>query len=1083
MFEPVGSRMDTAALEARNLVFWKEHRIFEKSVEQRPSDRLFSFYEGPPTANGRPGVHHVLARVFKDVIPRYKTMRGYRVPRKAGWDTHGLPVELEIERELGLSSKSEIERFGIEEFNLLCRESVVRYVADWNVLTERIGFWVDLEDAYWTFAPGYVESCWWIIKQLWDKGLLYQDYRSTPHCPRCGTSLSDHEVALGYEENTPDPSVAILFRIAGDDAPASLRLSDGVPTYLMAWTTTPWTLPGNTALAVLEGADYAVVEAERDGVRLRVVLAEACREMMVKEPSTVVAQVGGSELVGVRYEPLYRPESWGVEVMAFREGRLTRFQSTDEAAGERRVIGAPFVSMEDGSGIVHIAPAFGSEDFEIGRELGLLFLQPVDARGEMPAGSPFGATFVKAADPQVIEDLRGRGQIWSAGTISHTYPFCWRCSTPLLYYAKPSWYVRTTAVKESLVTGNQRVNWYPEHVKEGRFGEWLRNNVDWALSRERYWGTPLPIWRCSACGADACIGSFSELRERAVDRARAEALDDPHRPYVDQIAVRCGSCGGEARRVPDVLDAWFDSGAMPYAQWHYPFENREIFEARFPADFISEAVDQTRGWFYTLHAEAVLLHAAGAVSEGICFRNVICLGHVLDAKGEKMSKSKGNVVEPVPVLDEHGADALRWYLLTASAAGQPRRFSADLVGESARRFLLTLWNTYSFFVTYANIDRFDPRSPAPAQRPELDRWIRSELHSLVGRVTAEMETYNPTDAGRAIAEFVEDLSNWYVRRSRRRFWKSEGDADKAAAYHTLYECLITLTRLLAPFTPFMAEEMHQNLAVQAGASGAKSVHLEGWPEADAALVDEALQANTRLVMRLASAGRAARAKAQIKVRQPLQTLLVKPRTGHEEESLRQLAPQLLDELNVKELRLLADESEVLTYDVKPNLPLLGPKYAAEMGAIQKAFAQLDRHETGRRVRAGAGVEVAGNALLPEEVLVTANDRPGYATAQEGGYTVAVATELTPELEAEGLAREIVHRLQGTRKNAGLDIADHITAYVNADDATTEVLRRNEEYLRQEVLAREVRYEAPPAGAFAEAQSVDGREMVLGVAKA
>ena len=606
MFNPVTSRMDTRGLEERVLAFWKERRVFEKSVESRPAEKLFSFYEGPPTANGRPGVHHVLSRVFKDVIPRYKTMRGYRVPRKAGWDTHGLPVELEIERELGLRSKADIEQFGIEEFNRRCRESVERYVAEWNALTERIGFWVDLDDAYWTFTPGYIESCWWILKQLWERGLVYQDYRSTPHCPRCGTSLSDHEVALGYQEDTVDPSVAILFRLQ-ENPNNVLRLSEGVPTYLMAWTTTPWTLPGNTALAVLEEADYSLVEvpsrltdavggsppppAEGQGEgaqasRIRVILAEPRREAMVQEPHNVVARLKGRDLVGLQYEPLYRPEAWGTEVRAFREGRLTRLQLEDRAVCERRVTSAPFVSMEDGSGIVHIAPAFGSEDFEIGREEGLLFIQPVDLRGVLPERSPFGARFVKDADPLVIEDLRGRGQLWSAGTIRHTYPFCWRCGTPLLYYAKPSWYIRTTAVKDQLVDNNEQLNWYPEHIKEGRFGEWLRNNIDWALSRERYWGTPLPVWRCTACGHDDCIGSFAELAERAVDRAKAEALSDPHRPYVDDVSVRCRECGGDARRVPDVLDAWFDSGAMPYGQWHYPFENRDTFRERFTADFI-----------------------------------------------------------------------------------------------------------------------------------------------------------------------------------------------------------------------------------------------------------------------------------------------------------------------------------------------------------------------------------------------------------------------------------------------------------------------------------------------------------------
>ncbi|MCC6898241.1 MAG: isoleucine--tRNA ligase [Polyangiaceae bacterium] len=1081
MFDAVASRMETRALEDRVLKFWKDNDIFHKSVEQRPADRVFSFYEGPPTANGRPGVHHVLSRVFKDVIPRYRTMRGYRVPRKAGWDTHGLPVELEIERELGLSSKSDIERFGIEEFNRRCRASVEDYVGEWNSLTERIAFWVDLDDAYWTFTPGYVESCWWILKSLWDAGLVYQDYRSTPHCPRCGTSLSDHEVAQGYRDDTPDPSVAILFRAL--EGPASLRLADGVPTYLMAWTTTPWTLPGNVALAVLPSADYSIVEVERDGRVFRVVLAGARRAAMVGDAGTVVGSVTGADLVDVRYEALYRAEQWGVDVMTFEGGRLARLPGGDERAGLRRVIGAEFVSMDDGSGIVHIAPSFGTEDFEIGKELGLLFIQPVDTRGLMPSGSPFGALFVKEADPLVIADLRERGQLWSSGTIHHTYPFCWRCGTPLLYYAKPSWYIRTTAVKDELIAGNERVNWYPEHIKQGRFGDWLRNNIDWALSRERYWGTPLPVWRCTACGEDQCVGSFAELVEKAVDPERARAVAaDPHRPYVDDVALRCAACGGEARRVPDVADAWFDSGAMPYAQWHYPFENQEIFAERFPADFISEAVDQTRGWFYTLHAEATLLHHAGKIPEGICFRNVICLGHILDANGEKMSKSKGNVVQPIPVLDEHGADALRWYLLTASAAGQPRRFSSDLVGEAVRRFLLTLWNTYSFFVTYANIDGFTPAWLAPERRPELDRWILSELHTLAGRVTDDLEAYEPTDGGREIAAFVENLSNWYVRRSRRRFWKGTNDADKAAAYHTLYECLVTLSKLLAPYTPFVAEEIYRTLVLTADPAAPESVHLADWPVPDAAKIDEKLQSDMRLVMRLASAARAARAKAQLKVRQPLQALLVKTRSAEEQPALQALAEHLQEELNVKELAFIEDETSVLSYDVKPNLPVLGPKYGADLGKIRAAVQAADPTAVGRAVRSGQSVELAGFRLDPDELLVTAKDSPGYATAQEAGYTVALSTELTPELEAEGLVREVVHRLQNTRKNAGLDIADHIVAYLGGDPATVEVLRRFDAYTRDEALADDVRYESPPEGVFGETQEIEGRQVVLGVVR-
>jgi isoleucyl-tRNA synthetase len=1036
MFKPVDTRQSFPKLEEEIIRFWKEHDTFRKSVDQRPADRQFIFYEGPPYANAAPGVHHILPRVFKDVIVRYKTMRGYRVPRRAGWDTHGLPAELEVERELGIKNKAEIEeRVGIEEFNRRCRENVMRYLRDHETLTERIAFWEDLENAYVTFRSEYIESVWWIIKQLWDKGLVYLDYRSTPHCPRCGTSLSDHEVAQGYREDTPDPSVYVKFRALPTGALRDALPSEYDPAYFVAWTTTPWTLPGNTALAVDPEADYAVAELEGDYF----VVAAALAEKALGPEHRVVATLKGRVLVDSHYEALYEATNWGVQAMWFDPAQDGRLVPVDDPAGVEMaytVLAADFVSMEDGSGIVHIAPAFGGEDFEMGKEKGLLFLQPVDLRGRLPEGSPWPAQFVKEADKGITADLDARGLLLRSETIRHTYPFCWRCATPLLYYAKPTWYIRTTAVKQSLLEGNDRINWYPDHIKNGRFGDWLRNNVDWALSRERYWGIGLPIWHCSSCSNYECVGSLQELADKAVDRAQGEALDDLHRPYIDRIELRC-HCGGAMTRVPELIDVWFDSGAMPYAQWHYPFEHREEFERSFPADFICEGVDQTRGWFYTLHAEATLLHAAGAVPESISYRNVLCLELILDDKGEKMSKSKGNIVEPIPVLDAHGADAMRWYMFTASPPWVPRRFSEKLVAESLRRFLLTLWNTYSFFVTYANLDSFDPRASGEGKRSELDHWLVSELNALVQKVTDNLENYNPTTAGRAIQDFVDDLSNWYVRRSRRRFWKSGADADKFAAYHTLYQALVSVTKLLAPFTPFVSEAMYQNLVRSPDGEAPESIHLAAWPEANESLVDRRLMAETRTVMRVVSLGRAARSKAGIKVRQPLATAYAFARDAQEVAGLNRLEPQVLDELNVKRLEVI-DTSQ--------------------------AFAGRNAVEHPKDLL----------ALLPEGAALAEDD---------AGYAVGLDTRLTPELADEGLARELVHRIQNMRKAAGFEISDRIIIYHDDSERLRYLLAAHGPYVQEETLANSIQSGHAPDGAFSEQQTLDGEAVTLAVQRA
>ena len=1046
MFKPISSKVSFTELERRILQFWKENRVFERSVEERAGAPLFVLYEGPPTANASPGVHHVLARVFKDVIPRYKTMKGYRCPRKAGWDTHGLPVELEVERELGFTSKAEIEAYGVTNFNAKCRQSVFRYVKEWNELTGRIAFWVDTDHPYITLDNGYIESCWWVVKQLWDKGLIYQGYRVTPHCPRCGTSLSSHEVALGYDE-TDDPSVYVKFKVAkslyqtdgfldslrrlygervADFAEWLLKLSGDKPVFLLAWTTTPWTLPGNTALAVSPGAGYSILEGDADCI----IMASALVEMVGLEGYREAAKVTGSELVDLRYEPLFNPSEFSIAISRFDFSRLVGlFPEAQEPSSDFKwkpggtlnypVIAADFVSLEDGTGIVHVAPAFGEVDFEAGQEKGLDFVRDyVDLQGVIRGTYPFAGRFVKDADPLILHDLKERGLLYRSETIRHTYPFCWRCRTPLLYYAKQSWYIKTTVKKDLLIQGNEEINWYPEHIKHGRFGDWLENNVDWAVSRERYWGTPLPVWRCESCGSDECIGSIAELKSRLGLSIPRETLD-LHRPYVDQVFFSCPQCGGRMRRQPDVLDAWFDSGAMPVAQWHYPFENQDTFEKFFPADYICEAIDQTRGWFYTLHALSTLLF------DQPCFRNVICLGHILDAQGEKMSKSKGNVVNPWTVIDRHGADALRWYLITSSPAGSVRRFSAELVEEGLRRFLLTLWNVYSFFVTYANIDRFDPRKASDfSPTVELDRWILSELNQLVQRVDRSLANYDPTDAGRAIGEFVDDLSNWYVRRSRRRFWKSENDADKMAAHATLYQSLVTLARLLAPFTPFIAEELYQNLVRPLFPDEPLSVHLATFPAADPARIDEQLTQDIHLAMKVCSLGRAARSKAGIKVRQPLAEARVSTKLATEREGLKHLLDQVAEELNVK------------------NVSLLDPGQ--------------------------------GQALLSD---------PAWSVAADDSYTYHVAIHIvpTPELADEGIAREIVHRLQTMRKDAGFDIADYIETYYHGSEVMRRVMTRFAPYVKQETLSRQLSEGIPP-DVYQRSHRIAGEEILLGVRK-
>jgi isoleucyl-tRNA synthetase len=1029
MFRPISSKVNFPQLEKTILSFWKEHQIFERSLETRSEAKQFTLYEGPPTANGSPGIHHVLSRVFKDVIPRYKTMKGYYAPRKGGWDTHGLPVELEVEKMLGFTSKAQIEGYGVAKFNALCRESVFSYLKEWEAMTERIGFWLDLEHAYRTLENSYIESCWWALKQLWDKDLIYQGYKVTPHCPRCGTSLSSHEVALGYRDDTEDPSVYIKFKLDSKSLVRS-EISDrqlvfklgGLfshkPAFFLAWTTTPWTLPGNTALAVAPDAEYAIVELENEYL----ILAKALLEHVGLSNYKVVGTLNGSELVNATYQPLFNPHEYEVErrrpqtYISSDVRSMTMAFEVQESKKDLvyRVIATDFVSMEEGTGIVHIAPAFGEVDFEVGKSEGLDFVQPVSLDGKMTGTYPFAGKFVKDADNLVLEYLKSRGLLYRSERIVHTYPFCWRCEAPLLYYAKRTWYIRTSLKKEALLSGNAEINWYPEHIKYGRFGDWLENNVDWAFSRERYWGTPLNIWSCSNCGSYECIGGLAELEARPNLEGLVKPLD-LHRPFVDDITFSCSKCGGRMKRQAEVIDCWFDSGSMPFAQWHYPFENRDTFKRSFPADYISEAVDQTRGWFYSLHAISTLLF------DHPCFKNVICLGHILDAEGEKMSKAKGNVVDPWSVLDSYGADALRWYLFTAAPVGNVRRFSIDAVAEVLRNFLLTLWNIYSFFVIYANIDGFDPESAGTPSLSDLDKWIISRLNQLVADVDEALGNYDPTSAGRKVEVFVGELSNWYVRRSRRRFWKSQSDADKVAAYTTLYGCLVTLSKLLAPFVPFVAEEIYRNLVCSVDSGAVESVHLADFPVPNRAQIDVELVEATRLAMMVCSLGRAARARAGIKVRQPLSKALVKLKSASEKKALKKLTYQILDELNVKEVEF---------YD---------------------------------------GGEVS--------------DKPGYAFAMEGDYLVAVATELSPELEAEGVAREVVRRLQTMRRSAGLDIADHIVTYYQGGDSIQQAMTNFADYIKQETLSRELISAASPAGSHTEKFHISGHEISLGIKKA
>ncbi|HEX6292284.1 MAG TPA: isoleucine--tRNA ligase [Herpetosiphonaceae bacterium] len=1078
-FKPVDTRVSFPALESEIAQWWRESDVIKRSLESGDRNRPFIFFEGPPTANGKPGVHHVEARVTKDIINRFQRMQGhYVIGARGGWDTHGLPVEVEVEKELGFRGKPDIEKYGIEAFNAKCKESVGRYVAEFERLTERIAYWLDLENPYVTYDNSYVESLWWIVKELWQRDLLFRDYKTTWHCPRCGTTLADAEVALGYEDNTDDPSVWINFKVRPTDHALAGRLEGAS---LLAWTTTPWTLPANVSLAVKPDADYALVE--KDGARY--VMARALVEQVLGEDAQVLATVEGHTLVDLRYEPLF-------------EGVPGPGETVDWSTAYR-VVADDFVSLEDGTGIVHIAPAYG--DLEIGRRYGMPTLFSVDLNGAvLPEFNElgFGGMFFKDADPLITRNLKQRGLLFKSGRVKHTYPFCWRCKTPLLNYAKRSWYIRTTAKKDQLIANNQQIHWVPDHIKNGRFGNWLENNIDWAISRERYWGTPLPIWTCEECGQVEVIGSVKDLSERA---GQDLSSLDLHRPFVDAPSWDCAACGsGGMKRVPDVADAWFDSGSMPVAQWHYPFENQELFQVAGQADFISEAIDQTRGWFYTLHAVSTLLFDRPA------FKNVICLGHILDVRGEKMSKSRGNVVDPFMLVDQYGADATRWYMYASAPPYNPRRFAPEHVGEMLRQFMLTLWNTYSFFVTYANLDGWKPAQGTAATEglQDIDRWALASLNKLVAEVTADLADYDIYQPTKRIETFVEELSNWYVRRNRRRFWKSESDADKNAAYSTLYTCLVTLAKLLAPFTPFLSEAMYRNLVAEHHPEGTRdapvSVHLAPWPTVDEAAIDQQLLDDTETLLHAVTAGRAARKQSGVKVRQPLQSLLVRAPTATQTNALRRFEEELRDELNVKAVRYLGPAGNpgagMVEYRFKPNLKLVGKKYGKQVPSIKAALEQLsgsDAAEAGRRAEAGQPIALTVDGqpleLLAEEVLVESSSPEGYAVAEDGGVLVALDTTLTDELRQEGAARDLVRVIQDARKEAGFEIADRIELYLSGLGAHHEgvsldqVVERYGSYIKGETLAKALHLGAVPQQGHVMKVEIGGVPLEIGILRA
>ena len=1050
MYEKVSSNMDFVTREKAVLDFWKENHIFEKSIEERKGCPTYTFYDGPPTANGKPHIGHVLTRVIKDMIPRYRTMKGYMVPRKAGWDTHGLPVELEVEKMLGINGKEQIEKYGLEPFIKLCKESVWKYKGMWEDFSGTVGFWADMDNPYVTYHNDYIESVWWSLKEIWNKGLLYKGFKIVPYCPRCGTPLSSHEVAQGYKA-VKERSAVVRFKVKGEDA------------YFLAWTTTPWTLPSNCALCVNPDETYCKVKAA-DGYTyymakalLDIVLGSLGDKENGVEPYEIIESYVGKELEGKEYEPLFKCAGDAAE----KQNKKAHFVTADS-----------YVTMSDGTGIVHIAPAFGEDDARIGRTYDLPFIQFVDGKGNMTEETPYAGKFVKDADPLVLTDLDKEGKLFSAPKFEHDYPFCWRCDTPLIYYARESWFIKMTAVKDNLVKNNNTVNWIPESIGKGRFGDWLENIQDWGISRNRYWGTPLNIWECS-CGHRHSIGSIAELKELSDNCPDDIEL---HRPFIDEVTIKCEKCGGEMKRVPEVIDCWYDSGAMPFAQHHYPFENKEVFEQQFPAEFISEAVDQTRGWFYSLLAISTLLFDKSP------YKNVIVLGLVQDENGQKMSKSKGNAVDPFDALSTYGADAIRWYFYTNSAPWLPNRFHGKAVVEGQRKFMGTLWNTYAFYILYANIDEFNPTEHTLdySKLSIMDKWLLSRLNTLIDTVDGYLGDYAIPEAARALQSFVDDMSNWYVRRGRERFWAQGLEQDKINAYMTLYTALETVIKLAAPMIPFMAEDIYRNLVCSVNPSAPESVHLCDYPVSNPAFVDKELEASMDEVLNIVVLGRAARNSANIKNRQPLGKIFVTAPKALADE-YREI---IEDELNVKELEFVTDSSSYVSYSFKPQLKTLGPKYGKLLGAIREYLTSLDGSaakqeldEKGTLTFTAGGTEIS---LAPEDLLIETVQREGFQAESGGGVTVVLDTNLTPELIEEGFVRELISKIQTMRKDAGFEVMDTIKIYVSGNDKIAAIFEANKASIAHDVLATAIT--AAQGGSYTKDWDINGEKVTLGVEK-
>ncbi|CCX85899.1 isoleucine--tRNA ligase [Clostridium sp. CAG:590] len=1050
MYEKVSNNMNFVEREQKTLDFWNKNKIFEESIEEKEGCPVYTFYDGPPTANGKPHIGHVLTRVIKDMIPRYQTMKGHKIIRKAGWDTHGLPVELEVEKLLGIDGKEQIEEYGLDPFITKCKESVWKYKGMWEEFSGKVGFWADMDDPYVTYHNDFIESEWWALKKIWDKGLLYKGFKIVPYCPRCGTPLSSHEVAQGYKA-VKERSAIVRFKVVGEDA------------YFLAWTTTPWTLPSNVALCVNPNETYCKVKAA-DGYTYymaQALLDTVLGKLADKENGTPAYEVletyVGSDLENKEYEPLYAC----AKEVADKQHKKGFFITCDN-----------YVTMTDGTGIVHIAPAFGEDDANVGRNYDLPFVQFVDGKGDLTEETPFAGMFVKDADPKVLVDLDSKGLLFDAPKFEHDYPFCWRCDTPLIYYARDTWFIKMTAVRDDLVANNNKVNWIPESIGKGRFGDWLKNVQDWGLSRNRYWGTPLNIWECE-CGKRHAIGSIAELKEMSDNCPDDIEL---HRPYIDAVTIKCPDCGKEMHRVPEVIDCWFDSGSMPFAQWHYPFENEDIFKENFPADFISEAVDQTRGWFYSLMAISTLIFNEAP------YKNVIVLGHVQDKDGQKMSKSKGNAVDPMEALNKYGADAIRWYFYTNSAPWLPNRFHEDAVLEGQRKFMGTLWNTYAFYVLYANIDNFDPTqySLEYDKLAVMDKWLLSKLNTAVKTTDENLGNYRIPEAARALSEFVDDMSNWYVRRSRERFWAKGMEQDKINAYMTLYTALVTICKAAAPMIPFMTEDIYQNLVRSVDKTAPESIHLCDFPAVDEKMIDTELENDMDEVLKIVVLGRAARNSANIKNRQPIGNMYVKAN-----KALSDFYKEIIeDELNVKAVTFKDDVSEFSDYVFKPQLKTVGPKYGKHLNAIRDYLSNVNGREAMNTLKTEGALKFEADgtevSLAEEDLLIETAKSDDYVTEADAVVTVVLDIQLTEELLEEGFVREIISKVQTMRKEAGFEVMDKITISVANNDKVAEIMKRNEETIFHDVLATDVQY--GEVKGYTKNWNINGEKVDLGVEK-